>query len=215
MHQNRSHHHHGTAEGPFTAKKWFGHRAGRSPCAHSIGKFFLCYIVFFLKLPPPARPGTTCRTNYSVPPLYGNPLRGKRGLKGNELIAGGWRGGFEAWCGDWKERSLSGGAISQLCCAITLLLEYTYFNFSETAPWTRTLRNHQSYLHETPQHQLSPWLGVPGFDISRVRWDIAHTVLVGTGKDIAGGFLLDLAVHPNMEFLNFLFSTLKVEKHPT
>ena len=61
LHQNRSHHHHGTAEGSFTAKKWFGHRAGRSPCAHSIGKFFLCYIVFFLlKLPPPARPGTTC-----------------------------------------------------------------------------------------------------------------------------------------------------------
>ena len=58
MHQNRSRHHHGTAEGSFTAKKWFGHRAGRSPCAHSIGKFFLCY--FLLKLPPPARPGTTC-----------------------------------------------------------------------------------------------------------------------------------------------------------
>ena len=47
MHQNRSHHHHGTAEGRFTAKKWFGHRAGRSPCAHSISKFFLCYIVLF------------------------------------------------------------------------------------------------------------------------------------------------------------------------
>ena len=42
-----AHHHHGTAEGSFTAKKWFGHRAGRSPCAHSIGKFFLCYIVLF------------------------------------------------------------------------------------------------------------------------------------------------------------------------
>ena len=39
----------------------FGHGAGRSPCAHSIGKFFLCYILFFLlKLPPPARLGTTC-----------------------------------------------------------------------------------------------------------------------------------------------------------
>jgi len=40
-----SHHHHGTAEGSFTAKKWFGHRAGQSPGADSIGKFFLCYIV--------------------------------------------------------------------------------------------------------------------------------------------------------------------------
>ena len=46
--QSTKHHHYGTAEGSFTAKKWFGHRAGRSPCAHSIGKFFLCYIVLFL-----------------------------------------------------------------------------------------------------------------------------------------------------------------------
>ena len=47
-HQNRSHHHHGTAESSFTAKKRFGHRVGRSPCAHSIGKFFLCYLVVAL-----------------------------------------------------------------------------------------------------------------------------------------------------------------------
>ena len=33
------------AEGSFTAKKWLGHRAGWSPCAHSIGKFFLLQIV--------------------------------------------------------------------------------------------------------------------------------------------------------------------------
>ena len=46
-HQNRSHYHRGTAENSFTAKKWSGHGAGRSPCAHSMGKFFLCYIPFF------------------------------------------------------------------------------------------------------------------------------------------------------------------------
>ena len=51
-HQNRSHHHHGTSP-PWNgrrlvhSKKWFGHRAGRSPCAHSIGKFFLWFIVLF------------------------------------------------------------------------------------------------------------------------------------------------------------------------
>ena len=46
-HQNRSHHHHGTAEGWFTAKKWFGQRTGWSLCAHSIGKFFIRRIVLF------------------------------------------------------------------------------------------------------------------------------------------------------------------------
>ena len=55
-HQNRSHHHHGTAEGSFTAKKWLGHRAGRSPCAHSIGKFFLLQIVKIS-----SSNGTVCR----------------------------------------------------------------------------------------------------------------------------------------------------------
>ena len=77
-HQNRSHYHRGTAESSFTAKKWFGHGAGRSPCAHSIGNFFLCYIVFFLlTLPPPARPGTKTipypkrsRAQFLVGPLW-------------------------------------------------------------------------------------------------------------------------------------------------
>ena len=49
---------HGTAEGSFTAKKWFGHRAGRSTCAHSIGKFFLCYIgLFSSETSAPGSPG--------------------------------------------------------------------------------------------------------------------------------------------------------------
>ena len=48
-HQNRSpHHHHGTAEGSFTQTTRFGHRSRWSPCAHSIGKFFLWLIVFLL-----------------------------------------------------------------------------------------------------------------------------------------------------------------------
>ena len=53
-----------TAEGWCATKNRFGHRTGWSPCAHSIGKFFLWFICFFsLKLPPPARSGTT-RTKY-------------------------------------------------------------------------------------------------------------------------------------------------------
>ena len=75
--QNRSHHHHGTAEGSFTAKKWFGHRADRSSCAHSISKFFLSYtyiyiyyiyivlVLFSSETSAPARPGTTCNFIYT------------------------------------------------------------------------------------------------------------------------------------------------------
>ena len=74
-HHNTSHRHHrhtmetqpdttktppdGTAEGWCAQKKWFGQRTGWWPYAHSIGKSLLWLLVFlFLKLPPPARPGT-------------------------------------------------------------------------------------------------------------------------------------------------------------
>ena len=71
LHQNRSHHHHGTAEGSFTAKTWFGHRAGRSPCAHSIGKFFLCYILLFSsETSAPGSPGNYLYKNYILLHLY-------------------------------------------------------------------------------------------------------------------------------------------------
>ena len=41
------HHRHATAKASFKPKKKIGHRNGRSSCAHSIGKFFLCYMVLF------------------------------------------------------------------------------------------------------------------------------------------------------------------------
>ena len=70
-HQNRSHYHRGTAESSFTAKKWFGHGAGRSPCAHSIGKFFLCYIVrFSSETSAPGSPGNYLYTWHDVTYLW-------------------------------------------------------------------------------------------------------------------------------------------------
>lgn len=72
-----------------------------------------------------------------------------------------------------------------------LPLLYSDFGLS-TAGWTYTLRNHLGYLNETPVLQRTPWLAVPGFDINRVRWDSAHTILLGTGKDLAGSFLCDI-----------------------
>ena len=38
---------------------------------------------------------------------YGHDLLGKRALKANQDICGGWHAGFDSWTGDWKERSLS------------------------------------------------------------------------------------------------------------
>ena len=38
---------------------------------------------------------------------FGNLLSGERGAKAGSLICGGWRGAFESWTGDWKERVLS------------------------------------------------------------------------------------------------------------
>ena len=39
---------------------------------------------------------------------------------------------------------------------------------------------------------MTPWVEVPGFSIKRVRWDSAHTILLGTGKDVAASFLFDM-----------------------
>ena len=134
---------------------------------------------------------------------------GARGTKANQPIAGGWKGGFESWCGDWKERALSHSFVRRnyqstmvcdQCSAVNPhartsadLLHLVYSDFRVDAPWTRTIRNHTTYLAETPAQNQTPWLAVPGFDISRVRWDSAHTILLGTGKDIAGSFLCDMA----------------------
>ncbi len=38
---------------------------------------------------------------------FGSALSGARAEKAGKTIANGWRGGFDAWTGDWKERSLS------------------------------------------------------------------------------------------------------------
>lgn len=159
---------------------------------------------------------------------YGNKLRGDRGLKANSPICGGWRGGFESWCGDWKERSLSHAFVKRnfqstflcdQCQAVQPfnktpedIMPLIYSDFRLNAPWTATVRNHQEYLNQTPLRNQSPWIQVPGFSICRVRWDSAHTILLGTGKDVAASFLCDLVtwnksiptLFPNM-FL-FLFS---------
>ena len=112
MHQNRSHHHHGTAEGRFTAKKWFGHRAGRSPCAHSIGKFFLCYIVLFSS--ETSAPGSPGNYLYSTSPAW-------------SLLAYEGKGRFQDPASHRGCASVLGGTAARSSCREVMLPSYFAF----------------------------------------------------------------------------------------
>ena len=101
-------------EGLFTAKKWFGHCAGRSPCAHSIGKFFLCYIVLFSsETSAPGSPGNYLYINM----VFGCKLleaffrHGQRPSKATPAFQKGIRSGISCRC--LRVALLSGG-LSQL-----------------------------------------------------------------------------------------------------
>ena len=145
---------------------------------------------------------------------FGNELFGQRALKAGELICGGWRGAFSSRARDWKERSLSHNFIkrnyqSTYCCgqcnaikpfAATPqnLLPYVYTDFRMDAPWTRTIRSHETYLAETANDHISPWVEVDGFTINRMKFDSAHVILLGTGKDIAASVCFDLVPQQNI-----------------
>ena len=138
----------------------------------------------------------------------GNPLAGVLGARAGGLIAGAWKAAFESWNGDWKERALSHNFVKRnyqstllcdQCRAVAPhkktpvdMLHLAYTNFSLDAQWTTTIRTHDEYLAQTSIAQQSPWVAVPGFSISRVCWDSAHTILLGCGKDIGASFLCDL-----------------------
>ena len=100
---------------------------------------------------------------------FGNPLRGSRGLKAGKLIAQGWRGAIESWCGDWKERSLShqflqrnyqSTRVCDQCSAIKPfaatppeLLPFIYTDFRLDAPWTTTIRTHDRLSEGNTSHE--------------------------------------------------------------
>ncbi len=150
---------------------------------------------------------------------FGNLLSGERGAKAGSLICGGWRGAFESWTGDWKERVLSHQFIGRnymsmhvcdACDAVKPfsktpqnLMHLIYTNFDLDAPWTRTLKDHATYLRETPNEQITPWVQVAGFDITRVKFDIGHVILLGAGKDVAASFLFDLVLKKHIIYRFF------------
>ena len=154
---------------------------------------------------------------------FGCPMNGKRALKAGQAICGGWRGGFDSWTGDWKERTLSHQFIRRnyqsmqvcdQCLAIKpfaktdpQLLPMVFTDFSKHAPWRSTVQSHQDYLRCTPANQHTPWLQLPGFVITRVKWDSAHTILLGAGKDVAASVLYDWEFWPNQAYFHFVLAS--------
>lgn len=43
---------------------------------------------------------------------------------------------------------------------------------------------------------MTPWMQVPGFRYERIKWEPAHTLLLGCGKDLASGVICDLVELP-------------------
>ena len=154
---------------------------------------------------------------------FGNELLGQRALKAGDLICGGWRGAFSSWAGDWKERSLSHSfikrnyqstyvcdqcnAIKPLAATPQHLLQYVYTDFRLDAPWTRTIRSHETYLDQTPNDQITPWIEVEGFSFHRIKWDSAHVILLGTGKDIAASVCFDLVPQQNGKAIHIMYKS--------
>ena len=143
----------------------------------------------------------------------GLPLPGPRLRKAGGWIAptaqgDGWRLGFDAWCGDWKERALSHNYVGRnyqstrvcdACDAIQIfartprrLWNLSYTNFDLDAPWQFTRVSHEQYLDRTPEPLRSPWCKVPGFKSTRVQWEPMHVILMGVAKDIAASILCDI-----------------------
>jgi hypothetical protein len=121
-------------------------------------------------------------------------------------IAGGWHGGFGGWKGDLKERRVAHNFkgcnyLSKNVCDCCKATKYfkpglhndpnTFANFVTSAQWLQTDIDHQEYINITRPENLTPWLAVPGFVKSRVLWELAHVLLLGTGKDICGAVLCD------------------------
>ena len=136
-------------------------------------------------------------------------LDARRARKAGALIADGWRLAFDAWIGDWKERTLSHNFVGKnylsqcvcdACGAIQIFQKtpervrhLTYCNFSADAPWQFTRVTHEVYLQKTRASELTPWMAIPGFRKERVQWEPMHVILLGTGKDVAASVLCDVA----------------------
>ena len=69
-------------------------------------------------------------------------------------------------------------------CNVCLIVSHKIFNDS--------FLHTQEYLRTIEPQNMTPWMQVPGFRIERIKWEIAHTTLLGCGKDLSSSVICDL-----------------------
>ena len=68
-----------------------------------------------------------------------------------------------------------------------------YTDFSDDAPWKRTVMNHSQYIACTPPAERSPWMAVGGFALELCYRDWMHNDFLGTARDHLASLIFDMA----------------------
>ena len=82
--------------------------------------------------------------------------------------------------------------ICDSCPACVHIRQLNHANYRRDARWRPHQITHQQYIENTPPESLSPWLGMPGFVLSRALWDLMHTIHLGIAKDLCAQVMADL-----------------------
>ena len=61
---------------------------------------------------------------------------------------------------------------------------WTYKDFSPSARYATSLRDHDMYLQRTRLSDVSPWTAVAGWRLETVSFDVMHVVQLGVARDL-------------------------------
>ena len=109
-----------------------------------------------------------------------------RSRKAGQRLASEWSGAFSLWKGDLKakvkthrfrRRNWQSHFICERCCAHKLQDQLLFTDFSPSAPWRLTRLSHDGYL-AAAAGLGSPWIGHPGWELTRCGWDWMHLLLL-------------------------------------
>ena len=137
--------------------------------------------------------------------FYGNPWPpgSWREAHAGQALAGPFGACFASVSHDEKARKdthcfkqwYSCNRICESCSASQNIASHSHGNNRGDAPWRADLVSDEAYLRDTPADDLSPWISMPGYQLSRALHDLMHGVHLGTGKDFCAQLIFDLCKH--------------------